>query len=473
MTLPNDEGMASDGTALEAILRLRVIAFALVGIALPLFAFPVARIANRDVDLATIAAGAFVLLTFAARPKWERNAESCFIVAAATVPLLALLGPRLDHYYPGGFARTYAHWLLVVLVFYAARSIPFSKRSLEKIVTAQSVVAILVALFAIYQIFAIPRGWPGGEAHLLANQREPLRFTRIGGTFQGGGYVRPTSIFLEPAWLGGYLAWILALRLAISIGAKAKRMPEALLGMAALLFPALALLATVSWGAYGDFAVVLGVTIAVHVGRRRRPALRTAALLAAAVVGFLMFSSPGRVIRAAVAERWTMMRTTPTSGDDVLAARDSTWIRMQNVRLTLRLVEERPLRGIGLGQFSRSADLLREKVMKGLSFRDPWCGWLAIAAEEGILGPLILLGAIGTALWGWKLAGALGTAVPALAVLMAFQQLHTGSYVDLWWWYPLSLAAAITRSGVEASRTAVSDADLAPRPITAPESPRS
>lgn len=436
------------GTARRTIHRAREIAFAFVGLALPFYAFPVARLAGRDVDLATIVAVVFLFLTFAARPKWNLSLESGFLAAAALVPLLALLGPHSEIFLPRAFARTYAHWLLVVLFFFAVRSVAFSRHALEKIVTVQSVVAILVALFAIYQIFAIPRGWPGGGAYLLPNQREPLRLTWIGGTYRGGGYTRPTSIFLEPAWMGGYLAWILALRLALSICTRASRTAAALFRMAALLLPAFALLATVSWGAYGDFAVVVGATIAVHgFSARRRFVVRTAAFLAAAIAGFLLLSPPGRAIRAAVAERWTMMRMTPTSGEDPLAARDSPWIRLQNVRHTIRLIESRPLRGIGLGQFSRAAEVSREKGMKGLSLRDPWCGWLAIAAEEGILGLIILLCAILLALRGWKLGGVLGMAVPALASLMAFQQLHTGSYVDLWWWYPLSLTAAISRSG--------------------------
>jgi hypothetical protein len=33
----------------------------------------------------------------------------------------------------------------------------------------------------------------------------------------------------------------------------------------------------------------------------------------------------------------------------------------------------------------------------------------------------------------------------------AVMQLHTGSYIDLWWWYPMSLAAAATNGPDEST----------------------
>jgi hypothetical protein len=35
-------------------------------------------------------------------------------------------------------------------------------------------------------------------------------------------------------------------------------------------------------------------------------------------------------------------------------------------------------------------------------------------------------------------------AVPVLIVVAAVQQLHTASFIDLWWWYPLSLAVVLS-----------------------------
>jgi hypothetical protein len=98
---------------------------------------------------------------------------------------------------------------------------------------------------------------------------------------------------------------------------------------------------------------------------------------------------------------------------------------------------------VGLGHFSRSFE---GTGVDPIVVPEPWCGWLAIAVEMGIAGPFILI----AALWlparrvrAAPAAAPAALAVPALLAIAVVQQLHTASFIDLWWWYPVSLAAVL------------------------------
>lgn len=278
---------------------------------------------------------------------------------------------------------------------------------------------------------------------LVPFQREPLRFSWI------GNYVRPMSIFLEPAWLGGYLAWVAVLAAHVTAGATTKR--GRFLGSSAVAVMVLAIIATVSWGAYVNFAVVLIVSLVTFARRRNSIDRRPVALLATALVILVVasFSPPAREVGRAVAARAEFL-----IGEAFESARlepeavDSTSVRALNIIHTVKLFHEHPWRGIGLGQF-RLYENEDPRLSRYPFSRDPWCGWLAIGATLGLVGPLILAFAIAVVAWIWRRGDEPGTlrfAVPALLALAVVQQLHTASFIDLWWWYPLSLSAAASSS---------------------------
>jgi hypothetical protein len=131
-------------------------------------------------------------------------------------------------------------------------------------------------------------------------------------------------------------------------------------------------------------------------------------------------------------------------------------VRLRNAAHAWSLFVESPGKGIGFGQFGRYAwDAGPAKppakpqvdaeggasFADSLSRRDPWFGWLTIATEAGIAGPLVLAIAVGIA--AFRARGPFAGLVASLASLAVVQQIHTGSYIDLWWWYPLALAAVI------------------------------
>lgn len=419
--------------------------FLLTGLAVPLYAFPVFQVFHKHVDAATLFAVLFVAASAGAVLRLLRTPAGFALVAAVAVPLLAAIPPQPPRFSIEQFAVSYGHWLLVVLFFFSSLALRRDPSFTSQLVLWNGLAGFLVAAFAIYQLVGIPRGWPGTETVLFPFQREPLRFMQIAGT----GYVRPTSIFLEPAFLGGYLAFIVAIVLAYVLSRRTPlRTPAALGGFTAGAMILVALLATVSWGAYLDFAAVLVATLPALGGkvfRHPRLAFALGAALALAVAAGAL-SEPGRSAVRAAEERWRMLRETPVESDRMSSnVQDSSWARARNARHTQELIGSYPARGVGLGHFGRYA-APGDSYMAFVSTRDPWCGWLAAGAEMGILGPLVLAGIVVLVMVRFvrnRPPGFAAVAVPALVALAAIQQVHTGSYIDLWWWYPLSVAAVL------------------------------
>ena len=226
-------------------------------------------------------------------------------------------------------------------------------------------------------------------------------------------------------------------------GTTALRWSAAVLGIAAIG-------ASVSWGAYVDLAVVLAVAAGFRAVRRGfgRPfALGLAACLVLLALG--LATPPGRRVLGAVAERLALLKS--TAAGDTASGADTPEVRLRNADHAWSLFVERPAKGIGLGQFGRYAwkagsqrpalNGETQSFADSLARRDPWLGWLTIATEAGVAGPLVLALAIGIA--AFRARGPAAGVVSALAALAVVQQIHTASFIDLWWWYPLALAVVI------------------------------
>jgi hypothetical protein len=428
---------------------VRLVFFLATGLAVPLYAFPLFRILGREVDLATILAALFVLSSLLA-VSYRRSsvASRVWLGAAAVVPALVLIPPSFPAFQLSGFLVSHGHWLLVSAFFFFSLSLQTSERTRTRVALWNLLAGTAVALFAIYQVVGIPRHWPGTGTVLAPFQREPLRLTRAS---YGSPYTRPTSVFLEPAWMGGYLTWVFVLGFTLAflasktVGPRARFFARA--GVALILF---AIAASVSWGSYADFAAAVGAGLVILIlGRRfrfRRKSLAVAVAVAGVVLALAAVSPPGRRVARAVSDRWTQLTRTPiTESDAEPPGSDSSWVRARNLAYTAGLFRGHAARGIGLGQLASYA---KSEETSSPSFRrDPWCGWVAIGAQMGVLGPLVLLAALVLILARWRRnrsGGVEDVAVPALLALALVQQLHTGSYLDLWWWYPVSVAAVLS-----------------------------
>ncbi len=420
--------------------RVRLVLFGATGLSVPFAAFPPARVLGRPLDLATVFAALFLIASAKAlvgeRP---RKARIAFVAGAGAVPLLALLPPGPPLFASGEFLRSYAHWLLFVLFFAAAGTLAAGPRSRRTLAAVQVAVGVLVAAFGLYQVVGIPRQWPGTGPLLVPFQRGPFLLMPI------DTYQRPTSVFLEPSWLGGYLAWIAVLAFCLWFVPTARNRRTSMLVLAMAVVLAV-LLATLSWGSYVDLGVAAAGALVLAARRAplRRRKTAIAILLAAVVVVALAITPLGRRVGAAAATRFTLLRETPIrspKGEQVWT--NSGWVRYHNAVHTIELWKIRPLFGIGLGQFHRYKDFAGGREIFAA---ESWCGWLGIAAEAGILGPAVLAAAVLLVL---RRRRALpredfaSMAVPLLAALAVVQQSRTASYIDLWWWFPLSLAAAL------------------------------
>ncbi len=445
--------------------KVALVLFLCTGLALPFYAFPVFRAAGRSIDLATVFAGLFLvasLLNF--RPRGASRAIGILASASVAVALLVLIEPRPPLFKPTRFAASFGHWVMVVSFFFGASLLRLTSRSRRRIVLAIGLMGAAVAAFGLYQVIGHRAGWPGTGTLLLPFQREPLRLMPIGNL----GYLRPTSVFLEPAWLGGYLAFVLAGLFGLLAAGGSKLRVGRAAAVAALAVILLAILSTVSWGAYLDLASVLVVSIwTLRERLRARPAAAVAVACAVLAAILAIGVSPiGRVVANAATERWRMLLGTPV-GEDVPAedVSDSSWMRSENVRHTVELIREYPWRGVGIGQFGLYARTSGPSFISTASTRAPWCGWLAIAAEAGLLGPVVLAGFLLAVLArrsaGRRSAGNVsddafrGVIAPALVLLAFVQQAHTGSYIDLWWWYPLSVALVLASPSTDASPPAI------------------
>ncbi|HEY6148617.1 MAG TPA: hypothetical protein VIZ69_13005 [Thermoanaerobaculia bacterium] len=443
--------MSSGGWS-DRVEQLALALFLCTGLAVPFYAFPVIRTAGRFVDAATLFAGLFAATCLLLLGLRRRIPPLGFLVVAAIgVPLLVLIEPRPPLFEPPAFASSFGHWLLVVSVFAGASLLRPTREARLRLVRSGALIGAAVALFALYQAFGHRAGWPGTGSLLTSAQREPLRLMPVGDL----GYVRPTSVFLEPAWLGGYLAFVMAGLFGLLPARGSGRRGAGIAVAAALAIVLLAILATVSWGAYLDLGAVLIVSLWGLRGRIRTapgPAATVAAALLLALVAVAV-SPMGRLVGNAAIERWRTLRETPV-GEDVSArdVADSSWMRAENLRHTVGLIEQCPWKGVGLGQFRRYARTSGPSFIAVAATRDPWCGWLSIAAETGLAGPVVLAaflfvvlrrrarareGAVEPGDLLWRVTA------PALVLLAAVEQAHTGSYIDLWWWYPLAVALVL------------------------------
>ena len=430
--------------------EVRLAFFLATGLAVPFYAFPLVKILGRGVDLATILALLFVLSSLVAGSHRRNSiASRIWIAVAAVVPALVLIPPGPPVFRPFGFLISYGHWLLVSVFFFFSLSLQTSERTRTRVALWNLLAGTAIALFAIYQVVGIPRRWLATGPVLAPFQREPLRLTWIEGSSHGSPYPRPTSVFLEPAWMGGYLSWVLVLGFGLAFLASQAVGPRMrFLARAALALILFAIAASVSWGSYADFVAAAGVGLVILFLGRRFPSRRK--LLAVAGVAVLMLalaavSPPGRRVARAVSDRWTQLTRTPiVEGEPEPLYSDSSWVRARNLVYTARLFRAHATRGIGLGQFANYAG---PEGRSSPSFRkDPWCGWVAIAAEMGVLGPPVLLGALLLIFQRWwrnRSGGLADVAVPALLAIAFVQQFHTASFLDLWWWYPVSVASAL------------------------------
>ncbi len=424
--------------------RLRFWLFAATGLTVPLFAFAPFRLVGHRIDLAIVLAAAFLLasLSALARSLTRSRARALFAAAAAIVPLLALI-PRQDPTFSAPhFTRSLVHWWIVTGFFLAAGTLALSQRHRILLIRLNLVAGIVVAAYAVYQAFGHARGWPGAGDRLFPFQRSPFMI------YGYGDYVRPSSFFLEPRYMGGYLAWIALLALSALIAGRNGTSPG--LSLVALSFAVFGVAISLSWGAYADVFVVLGAAALQMRGspRENRATYRRLGGVLAAVV-LLAAATP---LRQALLGRLDRLSRTPIDTTTSVRDPDSLRSRIINLHHTMFLFESAPVTGIGIGQFRQ-----RTGAQPGSFEESPWFGWAASAALFGLLGPLLIAaGPLLVVQAARPRSQLIAAGTVAFAVV---DQIHTASFIDLHWWFPLAVALVLCRAE-DSGRVATAGATL-------------
>ncbi len=344
---------------------------------MPLFAFAPFGPADHRFDLAILLAAAFLLLSLPALARSFKadRARALFAGTAIVVPLLALIPPRDPTFSLAHFALSLAHWWVISGFFLAAGTLVPAQTHRRLLIRLNLVAGIVVAAYAVYQAFGHSRGWPGAGDLLFPFQRSPFV------VFGQGDYVRPSSFFLEPRYMGGYLAWIALLALAASVSGR-YRVRSALASLA-LSLAVFGVAMSLSWGAYADLLAVLSVAALQIRTLSRGSRLRLTRLGAALAVVLLVAGATP--LRQALVGRLERLSRTPIDPAVSVPDPDSLRSRVINLRHTVLLFETAPVTGIGIGQFR-----VRTGAPPGSYEESPWCGWAASAALFGPLGPLLV-----------------------------------------------------------------------------------
>jgi hypothetical protein len=190
-------------------------------------------------------------------------------------------------------------------------------------------------------------------------------------------FARAQGLASEPTRFGYLLALPLGLLLLRRPAGAAPGAPEAVI--------ALGVLASFALAAYALLALV-GVLFAVRVARDGAPQLRRRGLLLAGVLALVATAPPlGPTLRRAVVGRVERMAQ---GGLD-----SSAWMRVSGGwALAGAMLRERPLTGVGLGQFDVIVEARREALPDAHLLRGGGVqGWNALAYVLGTTGPLGLL----------------------------------------------------------------------------------
>lgn len=303
---------------------------------------------------------------------------------------------------------------------------------LRPLITATVVGAGLAALYAIWQ-------WPAQEFGL---PMEDILTTRdSNGVTTGGeqgpglfGWERVRGTFLEPHFLGGFMASIAPLALAVASWTGG-RLRMAAWAAGAMMILALILTSSASaWAVFGLAALCAAAAWGIGAGRPR-PAMAAAMAACAAIL-----LAPSLVVAPE-----TLARATGRDAQTLVATAD---FRKQTWDTALDIWAARPAIGFGPGQSSVQLSLVQQgDRAAGLnSAQGVWAAALVDAGVPGLALWLLLLG--GTSLLAFLALGArpswTSAALAAAVLAGSLSALIATDRLDLRVWLLAGAAAAST-----------------------------
>lgn len=439
--------------------RIEVALLMVLGLSLPFSDFPFFVWRRFGVDSSHVAGGLFLLFCL-----WRLRARVSRVdpllaagtIALMVVPLAALAFVRLSGFSAPAFWKTYLHLAFFLGIFLGIASSDIGRKQSMAVLSVLGAEAAILAAYGIYQVVALARGWPSGFRFLNRYAWHELR---------AQGFVwRATAVLEEPKWLALYLlAAIPYLYRAALDRVRSGRSSGALLAASGIAIIAVGIAATGSLGCI-PIALLLLLLGGLDYFRRVKPGVSRRVLIAAAaaalvlIVGFFSLSRPTlRYLGLRIAsETEGLGKEHPDYS--------SAFRYVENLRYGLAMFRESPLVGIGVGQFAPVGQGRGRELGYPTQFnRDgAWVGLGGLLAETGLFGLLAFLAILGRVGWpplpGAGEPGDDRVAAVLLVLVVFLKETNAGFYIHFWTWFPLGIAALLSRRSRVAAESSLQEA---------------
>jgi len=190
--------------------KVKTALFFLSILSAPFYSFALLTIGGRSIEFSWFFAVLLILLFLAEltimKKKLLINRISVALIVlnvAAILSLLGLLGHASGNYV-ADFLTTYVQILLVTVFFFAIANMDIQWRQILCLFRAWMLVALLIAIYGVYQFFALSSDLPFARPVITNVSRSSGQIST--GAYLGVyGLARSTSIFPEPSALASYL----------------------------------------------------------------------------------------------------------------------------------------------------------------------------------------------------------------------------------------------------------------------------
>lgn len=309
--------------------------------------------------------------------------------AALGLHVAVLLSVTVNFWGWGGsqWAEFFTLWLQLLfatLLYLALANLKLSQGQLHSLLRFWVFIAVVIALYGLYQVLARNLGWPLAYLPYLHPHPEKLP---SGLAF--AGYARPSSMLREPTYLGMYLLAPLVLTAFLLFKRQGRvwlfHSQQANYG--AFLVILMALLSSFAIAAYITLVVVFLVGLLLD-RRARKPLLRTAGILLVitAILVPLLQVLEIPFINALVGRG--MLITEVFFGNEGMPVDPSTRTRLQEVILALNVWVHHPIFGVGLNQLQFvGAQYALDYLLPRLAERGCTHNmWLGVLVQTGVVG---------------------------------------------------------------------------------------
>jgi len=285
------------------------------------------------------------------------------------------------------FLTLWLQLLFATLLYLALANLKFSAPQLRSLLKFWVGVAVVVALYGLYQALARNLNWPLAYLPCLHFKPTPWQL-KWGLGF--AGYVRPSSVLREPTYLGTYLLAPLLITATLTFFKrdqawlfKNKQRNRASL---LVLFAAF----VVSFALAGYITLLMVTLIAAILSRSSRKwALH---IVGIAIVVFLLITTVSWALDLqffdAIAKRFERVMASVTLAGEVSTVDPSGRVRLQEALLALFTWAHHPVVGVGLNQLEfvgrlyASSTMLTHVVEKGHIHNM----WLEVLVQSGTIG---------------------------------------------------------------------------------------